>query len=149
MIFSKWCLQYDVYEVVVADKPLFDDLSQKILIKPEPVLLNDVWTLTWLVVDKTGEEISAHSKVLQNTYIKAVQSMLDAKAKEKGYDNIVSACSYAGYDNPFRAEGESYGVWRANCWQVGYRILAEAAAETRPMPTVEEVLAEMPELVLP
>ena len=47
-----------------------------------------------------------------------------------------------------KAESEAYGVWRANCWQVGYQILAEVEAGTRPMPTIEEVLAEMPELVL-
>ena len=80
---------------------------------------------------------------------KSIQELLDKEAQLKGYDSILSACSYAGYDNPFRAEGEAYGVWRANCWQAGYALLAEVQMGTKPMPTVEEVLALMPTLVLP
>lgn len=95
-----------------------------------------------IVPEPTQEELKA-------LFITSVQNLLDTKAEERGYDNIVSACSYAGYNNPFRAEGEAYGIWRANCWQVGYQILAEVEAGTRPMPTIEEVLAEMPLLVLP
>lgn len=50
----------------------------------------------------------------------AVQKHLDAAAFAKGYDNIVSACSYAGYENEFQAEGESFGVWRAAVWKYCY-----------------------------
>ena len=35
------------------------------------------------------------------THIEAVQNMLDNAAKAKGYDSILSACSYAAYPNPF------------------------------------------------
>ena len=86
---------------------------------------------------------------LKSLFIASIQNLLDSKAQEKNYDNILSACSYAGYDNPFRAEGEAYGTWRASCWQIGYQILSEVEAGTRPMPTIEEALADMPELVLP
>ena len=95
-----------------------------------------------IVPEPTQEELKA-------LFISSIQNLFDSKAKEKDYDSILSACSYAGYDNPFRAEGEAYGVWRADCWQVGYQILAEVEAGTKPMLTIEEVLAEMPELVLP
>lgn len=94
------------------------------------------------IPEPTQEELKA-------LFISSIQNLLDSKAKEKGYDSILSACSYAGYDNPFRAEGEVYGAWRANCWQTGYQILAEVEAGTRLMPTIEEVLLEMPSLVLP
>ena len=90
---------------------------------------------------KTPEEIQAE-------YTQAIQVHLDAKAVEKGYDNIVSACSYAGYPNPFQAEGVVYGTWRANVWTKGYEILAQVQAGERPLPTIEELLAELPELVL-
>ena len=94
------------------------------------------------------ELVPMNTDEIKSIFTSAIQNHMDVKAQEKNYDNIVSACSYAGYDNPFRAESEAYGVWRANCWQVGYQILAEVEAGTIPMPTIEEVLAEMPELVL-
>lgn len=95
----------------------------------------------YVIPPKTTEQIKAE-------FINTIQVMLDTKAQEKSYDNIVSACSYAGYDNPFRAEGEAYGVWRALCWQKGYKILSDVESGLREMPTIEEVIAEMPTLEL-
>lgn len=79
----------------------------------------------------------------------AIQQTLDAAAQAKGYDDIVSACSYAGYENVFQAEAIAFGVWRANVWAYGYQELAKVTAGMRPVPTVEEILAELPTLVLP
>lgn len=95
--------------------------------------------LKYIEPSKTAQEIKAE-------ITNAIQSMLDDKAKAKGYDNIVSACSYAGYDNPFRAEGEAYGLWRALCWSKAYEILEAVETGIRPMPTISEVLEEMPAL---
>lgn len=83
---------------------------------------------------------------LKKEFTQSIQTMLDEKANEKGYDNIASACSYAGYDNPFRAEGEAYGLWRALCWSKAYAILEAVETGMRPMPTISEVLEEMPVL---
>ena len=43
----------------------------------------------------------------------AIQEYIDNEAKARGYDNIVSACSYAGYTNEFQTEAVSLGVWRS------------------------------------
>lgn len=86
---------------------------------------------------------------IKESFIIAIQNLLDSKAREKKYDNILSACSYAGYPNVFRSEGEAFGTWMAMCWQKGYQILADAESGVIGMPTIEEVLAEMPILVLP
>jgi len=76
-----------------------------------------------------------------------VQSVLDSKAQEKGYDNIVSACSYAAGVNPFQAEGLKFLEWRAAVWTKCYEVLAEVNANTRPVPSVEELIAELPSYV--
>jgi len=44
------------------------------------------------------------TKNLLQSIESSIQSMIDAEAKKLGYDNIVSACSYAGYDNEFQEE---------------------------------------------
>lgn len=94
------------------------------------------------LVIKTYEEKQAEA--IEQVMNSAVQSMLDAKAQEYRYDNMMSVRSYAGYENPFQAEAQMMAVWASNCWVKAGEIEAEVLAGTRPMPTVEEVLAEMP-----
>ena len=73
----------------------------------------------------------------------AVQNMLDSAAKAKGYDSILSACTYAAYPNPFQVEGQEFVAWRGAVWAKCYEILAEVEAGTRAAPTVSELLAEI------
>ena len=79
----------------------------------------------------------------------AIQNTLDEAARAKGYDDIISACSYAGYPNVFQAEAIAFGQWRATVWAYGYGELDKVIAGTRPVPTIAEILAELPSLVLP
>lgn len=78
-----------------------------------------------------------------------VQRHLDRKAQDRGYDNIVSACSYAGAPNPFQAESQAFLDWRSAVWQYCYKVLADVAAGVRAEPTEAQLLAELPALVLP
>lgn len=80
----------------------------------------------------------------QAQLVVAVQKMLDAAAREKGYDNIVSACSYAGAPNDFQTEGASFLAWRSAVWTCCYAELAKVQAGTRPLPTIAEIMAELP-----
>lgn len=79
----------------------------------------------------------------------AIQARLDSAARAKGYDNIVSACSYAGYENVFQGEAIAFGQWRANVWAYGYAELDKVLNGVRPMPTVEQIVSELPDLTLP
>jgi len=74
----------------------------------------------------------------------AIQTHLDSKAKEFRYDNMMSARSYAGYDNPFQAEAQKLAVWASNCWVKAGAIEADVEAGKRDMPTIDEVLSELP-----
>lgn len=82
-------------------------------------------------------------------YTDAVQAQLDAEAQAHGYDGVLSAASYAAVAGPFQAEGVSFAAWRSACWAYCYAVLAEVQAQTRPQPTVAELLAELPARVLP
>jgi hypothetical protein len=77
-------------------------------------------------------------------YTAAIQAMLDTKAREHHYDDIVSACSYAAAPNPFQSEGISFVSWRGACWALCYSLMAEVQAGTRPQPTIAQLVATMP-----
>jgi hypothetical protein len=80
-----------------------------------------------------------HSKardILMAEYTNAVQKRLDDFARTRGYDNILSACTYATSTVPkFKAEGQYCVNARDNTWATLYTILAEVQAGTRPMPS--------------
>ncbi len=77
----------------------------------------------------------------------AIQALLDSEAKAKGYESILSACSYAGGANPFQAEGQAFVTWRGDVWAYCYQVLADVQAGTRAEPTLDELLLELPALV--
>ena len=75
----------------------------------------------------------------------AVQSHLDAKAKERNYDGILSLCTYATSLNPkVAAEGQAGVEWRDAVWAKCYEILAGVQAGTRPAPTAEQLIGALP-----
>jgi hypothetical protein len=65
-----------------------------------------------------------------------IRQRLDEFAQTRGYDGILSLCSYANSTNPqFKLEGE-YGVQaRDTTWGAWHAILADITADVRPMPS--------------
>ena len=95
---------------------------------------------------KSDEQII---QVMRSKMMNAVQGKLESAAQAKGYDGIISACSYAGYENPFQAEAIAFGKWRADVWTYCYGQLDKVLTGKRPMPTEEQIVSELPVLVLP
>ena len=125
-------------KVIYKDYPTNTDEFKKVVQISE--VKGDTYVISYEIVSKNLEELTALFK-------EKTQQLLDAKAREKGYDDILSACSYAGYDNDFRAEGEAFGIWRAKVWKYGYGLLNAIAEGTHKMPkSFDEILAEMPTL---
>ena len=77
----------------------------------------------------------------------AVQAVLDGKAKEKNYDNGFALAGYAlSTNNTFRSEAGKFIAWRDAVWARCYQILDAYKAGEIEMPSVENVLAVLPEL---
>lgn len=88
---------------------------------------------------------------LQKEVIDAAQQRLDTFAKSRGYDGILSLCTYATSSYPkFQAEGQ-YGVTaRDGTWSKLYEILLAVQDGTRPVPSgYAEIEPELPALVWP
>jgi hypothetical protein len=72
---------------------------------------------------------------------RAVQAQLDSVARQHGYDDIVSAASYAGVDAvpSYQAEGAAMAAWRSNVWAAVFPALAGD-----PLPDQAALLASLP-----
>ena len=77
-----------------------------------------------------------------------IQKHLDDKARAKGYDSILSACSYANSTvATFKAEATAFLKWRDDVWSFASDFLAKVEAGTqKPPASVQEFLALLPKL---
>lgn len=86
--------------------------------------------------------------IAQYTY--GVQQHLDTFAQTRNYDGILSVASYSTSTVPkFAAEGQYAVEARDATWAKCYEIMAAVEAGSRPMPTLDELLSELPKLVWP
>ena len=86
---------------------------------------------------------------IQQQLTDAVQHVLDSKAQELNYDSCLSVCSYIDTGvQKFDDEGRAFRAWRSQVWAKGYEILAEVKEGKREIPTEEELIAELPQLVI-
>ena len=92
-----------------------------------------------------GEQEQTEKMTAQFT--KAVQKWMDAKAQERGYDNIISACTYVySSDAVFAKEGAAAKEWRDKVWRYCYDVVAQVVSGSRSIPSTSELLAELPKL---
>lgn len=81
----------------------------------------------------------------------AIQHRLDGFARTRGYDSILSACTYATSTvTKFKSEGQACVNLRDATWSAAYAILAQVQAGTRPMPaSIADIEADLPAAVWP
>ena len=93
---------------------------------------------------KTPEEI-------QQAITTATQQRLDDFARTRGYDGIMSACTYATSTNAkFSAEGQYCVEARDATWATLHQMIDAVLAGARPMPSgYADIEPELPVLVWP
>lgn len=86
-----------------------------------------------------GEPVLPYVKTpeaLQAEIVAATQARLDAFARTRNYDGILSATTYATSTVPkFQAEGQYAVNARDNTWATLYAFMADVQAGTQPMPS--------------
>lgn len=83
--------------------------------------------------------------VLYKAFESATQKHLDDFAKQKGYDNILSACTYATSTNTTRTqEGQKAVITRDALWDYYFDKLEMYSKPGATIPTVQEYIAELP-----
>lgn len=95
------------------------------------------------IVANTADEETPEQII--ERYSQAIQIALDAFAQTRKYDGIMSACSYAESTDPIFAAEAAYCIQlRDTTWRQAYNIMDEVLAGTRPLMTIEELIAELP-----
>lgn len=86
-------------------------------------------------VSKSAEELAAAAKALQDGIVAATQARLDAFARTRNYDSILSACTYATDPSPvFSAEGQYCVAARSATWATLYALMDDVQAGQWQMP---------------
>ena len=92
-----------------------------------------------IVVDEEAEQ-----EIIAKMYEREVEQLLNSTAKEHRYDSIDTACSYASVENPFQEESKLFVSWRGNVWAYCYQILNDVKEKKRAIPSLDELMAELP-----
>jgi hypothetical protein len=108
-----------------------------------------------IVADESGRPVlqdppppTVEQVIAQYTFM--VQGRLDAFAHTRGYDGILSACTYVTSTVPkFAAEGQYCVQARDATWAKCYEVLHEVQSGQQPMPTWADLEAELPPLEWP
>jgi len=137
---------FDLYPIT-GSEPAYDPATQRMQ-GPTYQVNGDVVERIYTVEPIPAEEIANRIKAEITT---AVQARLDDFAKTRGYDGILSACTYATSGVPkFAAEGQACVDGRDATWATLYTIMESVSAGTRPMPSgYADVEADLPVLVWP
>jgi hypothetical protein len=78
------------------------------------------------------------------------QQVIDATAQTKGYGDGVSCASYALSTNiQWKDESLAFIDWRDSVWNYLYALLAAISGGSDPIPTVEQIINGMPQIVWP
>ncbi len=109
-----------------------------------------MWTPDASIIITAEQKAEQQRAALQAQFSGAIQTHLDITASQRRYDSIHTAISYRDDPNPiFAAEAATLFAWRSAVWTYATDELDKVVAGQRTIPTVEEFLAELPQLVWP
>lgn len=124
--------QYDEYTVELRDRP---NIQQYIETNFDALMT---------------QAKQAEKQALMTRFERLLDKHINAVAQAKGYDNrITASLRAAATDSPWYAEGIAFVSWMDSCYAKCYVIQDELETGQRTLPTDDEFLAEMPEMVWP
>lgn len=118
-------------------------------LRPAPLLWHTVEEAPPLANARQWVQLPMSEAMIEATFTAALEAHYDNVAQSRRYDNRLTCALRAGYPGPFQPEGSTFAVWMDNCNAYAYQQLGVVKSGQRPMPTVEELIAELPSIVWP
>ena len=110
---------------------------------PETITPEELAPLGITIIQEAGPVHVPTQEEIVAYYDSIVEEHLDATARQRGYKDIVSLCSYKGStDAIFNKEGTAAAAWRDQVWRTYYNIKDAVIAGTRQLPT--DIVSELP-----
>ena len=83
------------------------------------------------------------------TTMSQLEAFYDSRAQEKGFDTRYTLIARAGYTGPWQATAQAFGAWMDGCNIYAASVKAAVLSGNRPIPTADQLIAELPALVWP
>ena len=146
-------LDHGIYELFYDPRPDYSEITHTVIegtIESRSEQYYQTWTLLPLSEDAVTFNIKRQKDTFQHMVVQSVQQRLDEFARTRNYDSIQSLANYAGdEDTIFNSEGTYGKSLRSRTWRTLYNILADVEAGNRSIPTMQEILLELPNMEWP
>ena len=100
-----------------------------------------------VVVTKAEQEAEYLDKKMQylaKAMEQGIESHINEIVKAKGYNSQDSIAKYLVSGNPFYTECTAISLWIGSVWVYSHQVQADVMDGIRTMPTLEELIAELP-----
>lgn len=89
-------------------------------------------------------------EIAMKLFEEAIEAHIEATATERDYSSATRLASYVASTKPaWKAEAEAFVAWRDDVWEYVFAELAKVQAGTRTEPTIEDFIAELPQIAWP
>jgi hypothetical protein len=115
------------------------------------IFQDGAWTHVWVVKAATPAQEQANKTAIYDSIVADTQERMDRFAQTRGYDNMLSACTYAtSPTGKFQIEGQYCVNSRDATWASLIQIMDEVQAGTRTMPNgYADIEPDLPLLAWP
>ena len=109
-------------------------------------ILNENGEVVKTVQNQIDEQNAIKMNNTKKTLMDAIQKHLDGVAVSKGYDSIISMCSYStSTDTVFGLDGKNAIAFRDAVWKKSIEIMNSVASGEIAVPTQEVLIGMLPE----
>ena len=133
-----------IYLPLEDNTPAYDTATQRINGISYDLQADKVVKVYDVVAIPQEEIMTAKAKSAEQ----AVQTHINAKCVELGYDNENSIAKYLVEGSAFYTECKAISLWISDVWVYTHQVQADVVAGLREIPTNEELIAELPEFMV-
>ena len=98
--------------------------------------------------EQEAEYMAKKMQDLAKAMEQGIENHINETVKAKGYNSQDSIAKYLVSGNPFEPECKAISLWIGSVWVYSHQVQTEVVNGIRPMPAIEELITELPVLVV-